>query len=266
MIRRLFALVVLVALVGAGLYVWKLRPAGLPASVTAVGDSLEDVRIAASVKTALGLAKDLEDLSIDVSVSSGEVRLRGKVPSEELRKRAERTASAVPDVRSVVNSLEVAATGGAPKAVGRSLGESLDDHALEVRVKLALSLRKELSGTDISVRAFRRRITLAGEVARADQRSLAAQVTSETAGVESVENTLRLRGPGASDPGGAREAAERAVRENVNLASYHLTVVDAGGRLRLEGRVRTGAERDLAGLLATSAAGTAVENFLQLGD
>ncbi len=265
MIRRLFALVVLLALVGAGIYVWKLRPAGLPSSITAVGDSLDDVRIAASVKTAIGLSKDLENLPIEVSVSGGVVRLRGKVPSEELRKRAERTASAVPDVKEVANGLEVAAV-GPPKAVGRSLGESLDDRALEVRVKLALSLRRELSGTDISVRAFRKRVTLTGEVGSREQRSLAALVVGETAGVESVEDSLRLRGPGASDPAGAREAAERAVRENANLAGYRLTVESVGDRLVLKGRVRTGAERDLAGLLASSAAGTPVENALQLRD
>jgi osmotically-inducible protein OsmY len=264
MIRRFFAFVVLLLLVGAGLYVWKLRPAGLPASISAVGDSLDDVRIAASVKTALGLVRDLEGLPIEVSVSAGEVRLRGAVPNDEAKRQAGATAEAVPGVTAVMNALQVGGTAPA-KPVGRSLGESLDDHALEVRVKLALSLRKELDGVDISVRAFRRRVSLAGEVARTEQRALAETVVGETAGVESVENGLRLRGPGASRLSDARAAAERAVNANSNLAAYHLTVVEKGHRLALEGRVRTGAERDLAGLLASSAAGVEVENSLQLG-
>lgn len=263
MIRRLFALVVLVVLVGAGLYIWKVRPVALPSSVSAVGDTLDDVRIAASVKTALSLSKDLEAYPIEVSVSAGDVRLTGRVPSEELRQRATLTAEAVPDVRRVTNRLEVAAL-AAPKAVGRSMGESLDDRALEVRVKLALSLRRELSGTDISARAYRRRVTLAGEVSKREQRALAERVVSETAGVASVENSLRLRGPGASNLGDAGAAAEKAVRDNANLAAYHLSVTEDDGGLTLRGQVKTGAERDLAELLASSAAGTRVENRLTI--
>jgi hyperosmotically inducible protein len=260
MIRRFFALVVLLLLVGTGLYVWKLRPL----SMGAVGDSLEDVRIGASVKAALGLAKDLEGLAIEVSVSSGEVRLRGRVPHTDLRRKAVATAEAVPDVRRVIDSLEV---GGEKQRMpaGRSLGESLDDQALELSVKLALSLRRELAGTGISVRAFRRRVTLSGEVASAAQRELAAAVATGTSGVQSVDNALRLRVPGASNVPDARRAAEAAVRTNANLAAYRLTVDERDGRLVLSGRVQTGAERDLAGLLASSAAGAPVENFLQLG-
>jgi hyperosmotically inducible periplasmic protein len=258
-IRRLFALIVLLLLVGAGLYVWKLRPD----SIGAVGDSLGDVRMAASVKAALGLAKDLDGLAIDVSVSSGEVRLRGRVPSELHRRRAVGTAEAVPDVRRVIDDIEVD-TKVEAKAPGRSIGESLDDQALEVSVKLALSLRKELSGADISVRSFRRRVTLSGEVANAAQRELAATVVAGTSGVSSVDNTLRLRGPGAPNVADAQAAAEAALGANANLAIYRLRVRQDGGRLVLEGRVRSGAERDLAGLLASSAAGRPVENFLQL--
>ena len=100
MLRRLFALVVLLAIVGAGLYLWSLRHAGgatLGASARelgsdarglgaqakdklgAVGQSIEDAKIAASVKAVLSLNRNLHPYSIEVASENGVVTLRGRV-------------------------------------------------------------------------------------------------------------------------------------------------------------------------------------------
>jgi hypothetical protein len=60
------------------------------------------------------------------------------------------------------------------------------------------------------------------------------------------------------------EAAERALAANANLARYRLRAELREGRLRLQGEVQSGAERDLAGLLAASASGLAVDNEIRL--
>ena len=46
---------------------------------------------------------------------------------------------------------------------------------------------------------------------------------------------------------------------------YDLKVQQQGGRLVLTGRVRTGAERDLAGALAQQAASVPVDNAVEVG-
>ena len=108
-------------------------------------------------------------------------------------------------------------------------------------------------------------MTLSGEVSTDKQRSLAVDVARHTAGVAGVVDQIRVRGDGARPPAAGperRAAVERALAGNPNLARYLLTVDIRDGFVVLKGRVRSGAERDLAGLLARDAAGGAVENAI----
>ena len=90
-----------------------------------------------------------------------------------------------------------------------------------------------------------------------------------------VKDSLQVAGSSAAAPpgtaapaplGAGAPAADRARRAqaalgaNANLAVYVLKVQEQGGRLVLTGRVRTGAEKDLAGVVARDAAGAAVDN------
>jgi osmotically-inducible protein OsmY len=268
LLRRLFTLVVLLALLAAGLYYLKLLPAGLvPKDLGLFGQRLEETRLTASVKAALRLNRLTRDGRVDVSSEEGVVTLRGEVGSGEAAEAAARVAGAVPDVKQVVSHLKVVAS-PPPGAEGRSLGESLDDRALEVEVRLALSLRRELRFSDIEVRAFRRQVTLAGEVGSDVARQVAVQTTRETAGVAGLKDDLRVGGSSSRPsppPGGPdADAVRKALRTNPSLGEYGIEVATEGGRLVLRGQVRTRAERDLAGLLARDAAGGPVENALQI--
>ena len=265
MLKRLFALVVLLALVAVALHQAGMLPPGLfSGDLGAVGEKLEDAKVTGSVKAALRLNRVTRHARIDVASEDGVVTLRGQAPAEAAREAAARLAGAVPGVRQVVSHLTIVPSLPAPE--GRSLGESLDDRALEVEVRLALSLRRELAGSDVAVKSFRRAVTLTGEVPSEAARQVAVETARETAGVVRVEDELRRAAVAAGDrpAGKGRGAAERALRENLHLARYPLEVVEEGGRLVLRGRVATGAEKDLAGLLARDAAGGPVENALQI--
>lgn len=268
MLRRLFTLVVLLALVAAGLYYLKLLPAGLlPKDLGIFGQRLGEAKLTAAVKAALRLNRLTRDGRVEVSSEEGVVTLRGEVGSGEAAEAAARVTGAVPDVRQVVSHLKVVAS-PPPGPEGRSLGENFDDHALEVEVRLALSLRRELRGSDIEVRAFRRQVTLAGEVGSDVVRQVAVQTARETAGVAGVKDDLRVGGSSSrpSPPGGGpnADAARRALRTHPSLGEYGIEVANEEGRLVLRGQVRTRAEKDLAGLLARDAAGGPVENALQI--
>jgi osmotically-inducible protein OsmY len=255
-------------LLAAGLYYWKLR------GVTAEGieQALRDTATTGRVKAALGLNRRLQPYSFGVSTEGGVVTLRGEVPREELKLAAVQVVEAVPEVRQVVNHVRVS-PGLAASPAGRTMGESLDDRALELKLRLALSLRRELAGTDISVRCFRRQVTLSGQVQTPEQRRIALEVTRDTDVVEEVADDLRVAAPpappptpapAATPPAQARRAAERALARNPHLRRYGLKVQERAGRLVLRGRVRTGAERDLAGRVAREAAGGPVENALHV--
>lgn len=265
MLRRLFALMILLALLGAALYYSRLLPRSfLRGGLGPVAQRLEEAKVTGAVKAALRLNRFTNDGAIDVSSEDGVVTLRGEVGSDEARQAADQVAAAVPEVRQVVSHLKVVTLPAQP-AEGRSLGESLDDRALEVGVRLALSLRRELRGSDIEVRAFRRQVTLAGQVGSDAAHRVAVETARDTAGVIGVTDEIRPPGPPSGrSPGARRDAAERAVAANPHLARYSIRVAEEDGRLVLHGRVRTGAEKDLAGVLAREAARGPIENALQI--
>jgi len=224
MLRRLFALVVLVLICGVAVYAWNKEHAGrAPAPLGAAANDLErgartlgaeakeklgevgqeigDAKLAVSVKTALRFNRHLRPYRIEASADQGAVTLRGQVDREDMRARAGEVTAAVPDVKSVVNQVQVVPGVAlpAPDAAERTLGEQLDDHALEVKVKIALSLNKGLKGSDLTVTAYRRQVILGGAVATPSQRDLALQTARDTAPPDSVVDRITIRGASASE-------------------------------------------------------------------
>ena len=262
MLSRLFALLVLVVLIGGGLYYWRLGTAGLPApqSLDELGTRIQDVTITGSVKAALALNRKLAPYEIDVEAAEGTVTLLGTVPTGDLRELAGSVAGAVPDVRAVANALRVAGDSATPSDSERTLGENLDDQKLAVQVRLAFSLNRGLKGTEIDVESFRREVTLSGTVDRPEQRPLAVGIARDVPDVSSVRDRIRLRG---EDEPGPAERARRAIAASPHLEAGAIEVREDGGHLVLTGRVDTGAERELAGLLARDAADRPVDNRLE---
>jgi osmotically-inducible protein OsmY len=283
-VRRLIALLILIAIGVVAYRYWKAHPGSLPSASNQtlhevgdkigevgekVGEKLQGAKLTGSVKAALELNRTLKAYPIEVSSDNGVVLLKGEVPNEELRAQAGRLAEGVPDVAQVRNELRVN-PGVATAAPGgeRTLGENFDDRALEAKVRLALSLSKDLKGTAIDVKSYRREVTLKGSVPGAAQKQLAVQTARETTDVLAVRDELTVGGApapgaGAGAPAGTAGAAQRAreaLRGHGSLAGYALDVREEGGQLVVSGSVRTPAERDLAGLVAKDAAGVAVVN------
>jgi hyperosmotically inducible periplasmic protein len=276
--RRLLALLVLLVLAGVAVYYWKYRPAGATPqqALSALGDKLRGAKTAGEIKAALELNRNLKPYPIDVDVSGdGVVALKGELPREDFRAEAQRVAAAVPGVRVVRNEIRINPALPPPPEGDRTLGENFDDKALEAKVKLAFSLNKGLDGTHLSVRAYRREVTVGGTVDTPEQHQLAVKLAAETTDVIKVNDEVQLRGqaaastasppfaPGAA-PGDRAQAAKRALAANPSLAPYDIQVREEAGRLVLSGRVRTAAEKDLAGLVARDATGAQVENILEV--
>jgi hyperosmotically inducible protein len=285
---RLLALIVLIGLVVAGLYYWQRTDTSARTVATdslgdvgdrigqvgqTVGDRLRDGKVTAQVKAALELSRTLRPYSLEVSTDHEVVVLRGEVPTEDLRQAAERVAAGVPDVKQVRNEIS---TGGNPAPVegGRSVGESFDDRALEAKVSTAFSLNRAMAGSDVKVSAFKRDVTLTGTVTSEEQKQLALALAQDTAGVNSVRDQISggssAAAPAADAASGAASlsdrarAAQAALASNPSLAGYGLTVREERGRLLLAGRVRTAAEKDLAGLLARDAAALTIDNSVTI--
>jgi hyperosmotically inducible periplasmic protein len=196
MIRRLFGLIVLLALAAGGLYYYKARGFGAkaPRSLQALQGELKDTALTGAVKTAFELNRTLKPLPIHVSTEGDVVTLRGDVPSEEAKAAAERVAAAVPEVRQVVNHMEVKGGPGESPRAERTVSETVDDQALEVQVRLAMSLNRDLKGQDIKVDVFKRTVTVSGGLAKEAQRATAIEIARETPGVSGVTDRIRVIG------------------------------------------------------------------------
>jgi osmotically-inducible protein OsmY len=107
---------------------------------------------------------------------------------------AERVAAAVPNVRQVVNHLQVAGAPAESPRPERTVSETVDDEALEVQVRLALSLNRDLKDKNVKVDVFKRAVTLSGDVDKAPQRTSAVEIARETPGVSGVTDRIRVIG------------------------------------------------------------------------
>jgi hyperosmotically inducible periplasmic protein len=297
-LKRLLALLILAALVWVGYqYYWKTGTSPVSQgqvdsardsarqTMDAVGDKLRSTKTTGSVKAAFELNRSLSPYPIDISADGDAVVLRGDVPNEETRALAGKVAASVPDVAQVRNELRVSGVPAAAPAGGdRSIGENVDDRAIETKVRLAFSLNRELKGTNISVTSYRKAVTLAGDVGSEGQHQTALLVARDAPGVASVTDQIRVSGgagtvpaPGpaispvnppapvaATGQAQAAQAAERALAQSATLSAYGLKVSENNGRLVLTGSVRTAAEKELAGLTARDAARTTVDNAIEI--
>lgn len=189
--RFVFAGVVLVVFAGGAYYYLRLHPEKAPwkGGVASVQKKVESAKLEAEVKAALSLREALKNLNIDVGAEKDVITLRGRVPSDEVVRTVEGIASAVPGVRQVVTFLEVDRTAGAPPigSDDRSIGERVDDQALELKVRAAFKLDKDLAGAGFEVTSIRRALQISSSTATAPQRTRALAVARSVEGVASAE-------------------------------------------------------------------------------
>ena len=256
MFRGLFYLAVILA------FVWGAYSYYENKELPFVGGSLDDAATLASVKTAFALHRVLAERPISVRTRQGVATLSGEVGSDAEMDEAEDIAASVPGIEQIenllaVNSALIDENVDSPDEhdevdARRSLGQRLDDVSLAARVRAALSLHKDLKTLNISVSARDGVVSLDGAVETPEQAEAAERRAVGVAGVDGVENRLGLDGH-------IEQIAERITEEliaNANLGAYNLRATVNNGSIILKGRVETGAERELAELLAHQIAGS----------
>jgi osmotically-inducible protein OsmY len=189
--RLIAGVVVLAVVAGAAYYYVQLHPEKAPwrDGASAVKDKMATVALSTEVKAALSLRESLKNLDLSVAAEKDVVTLRGKVPSAEVSKTVEGVAASVPGVRQVVNFLEIDRTAGALSegADNRSIGEKVDDEALELKIRAAFKLDKELSSMSFEVKSIRRVVRITSSTATAAQKTRALEVARSVEGVASVD-------------------------------------------------------------------------------
>lgn len=258
--RALFYVVVLFGLAWGAFRVYDTG------EIPLLGQQLEDAKTLAAVKTALSLHGSLAARPISIRARDGVVTLTGEVGSEAERAEAEALVASVEGVDSVENLIAITpALGETSSGSGLSLGQRLDDTALAAKIKAAFALHRDLNDLNIKVDTHQGAVVLEGRVETAEQSKMARRWAERVEGVKSVENRLRLPGDAGPESVFAVRIQE-VLSRNPHLGKYDLRVRErADETLMLEGEVSTGAERQLAELLAREAAeGEQIQNDIRV--
>jgi hyperosmotically inducible protein len=157
-----------------------------------VQEAVEDAAVAASVKAAYALNRDLAYRAIRVEARSGNVILRGAVGTESEKSAAASIAESVEGVRTVENLLEIQPSLTSQSPSSRSLGETLDDAALAAKVRTALRLDKETRPLRLEVSARGGAVVVGGSVPSESLRTRVLERVASVSGVETVDDRMRL--------------------------------------------------------------------------
>lgn len=175
--RAVVALLVAVAL-----------PLALPAFAQKTpGEHIDDSVIATSTKGALTMVAPNVASAINVEVSKGRVQLVGFLDTEKQKADALAAAKKVNGQTEVINGIVV-------MPGTRSLGTTVDDQAIQTKVKAAVSQAEGWDkGLSINTECKNGEILLGGFVATPAQRDAAGKAAAAVPGVKKVHNFLTVK-------------------------------------------------------------------------
>lgn len=254
-IRWLAALVLMLAAgVGVLAYADRLPLRDIGKTLSTVRDNSLDAALEAKVRGALALSRRVSGLKVDVEARSGLVTLAGRVPTQEARSIIEAIVGDTPGVAGVENRLVVDPRAAA-SGYEQTLLQRIDD--LETQVALQERLRREplLAGANLKVDVERGVVVLRGWVESDLERDGAQKIAQAAVGAEHVRNELQTLSPA----GGSEDRLARRVEfELYSSRAFDLARIQIrsqAGKVRLEGSVRSEAERLLAARLAEAVPG-----------
>jgi osmotically-inducible protein OsmY len=254
--NRTFAIAVLslVACLGLLAYARGMDLREIGKKISSVRDTSLDVALKSKVQSALALSRRTAGMKIDVDARSGVVTLRGRVPTHEARAIVEAIVTDTPGVEEVHDEVAVD-----PQATATGYEQTLIERIgdLETQVALQERLRREplLAGAHVRVDIEHGMVVLRGW-AETDLESAGAQNIAEAAvGADHVRNEIDTVG-GRS--GGDDRLARRVEFELYATRAFDLSQIQIrseAGKVKMDGAVRSEAERLLAGRLAEGVPG-----------
>lgn len=161
--------------------------------------AVNDAWIDGTLEAVYALNRHLSAFAIDTEVDGGIVHLTGNVSHDIDRDLAGELAKNVEGVVKVDNGLVVVPD--ARKALedipaegaNRSFGTWINDATTTASVKSRLLANPNTGGLQIDVDTRGDQVTLTGEVASAQEKSLAEQIALSTGDVKSIRNQLIVR-------------------------------------------------------------------------
>ena len=196
----------------------------LAASYPATADRVTDSSITSWVNEALRHDPLVPASEISVRTQQGVVTLSGPVDSLATKHRVDRQASKIRGVREVVNELTVAPS-------------PLSDADIVYAVRRRILNNATIVSQRIAVTSVDGNVTIQGEVANWSEAEEAALLASAVAGVKNVKNELATRYTATRSDQEIENDAVAALRRDVYLTGFPITVGVEDGVVSLTGSV-----------------------------
>ena len=175
--------------------------AGLVMAATLSACTSSNAGLTSKVKTKLAADPVVQAHQIDVDTNNGVVTLTGTIESQEAKDRALMLAKETKGVREVRDMIEVRPTtagnmppsGDAPNPEpDRSVGTTIDDAGITMKVKAKLLDDPDVKGLKIDVDTREGVVYLTGSVTNNHARDQAIKIAKETEGVRDVQANLEV--------------------------------------------------------------------------
>jgi len=248
----------------------------------AMSQDLTSARQESQIWTTYSLSPYLRANDLQVSVNEGTATLTGTVEEDVDKQLAKQIALGVGGIEKVDNQIKVDADYVSPSRLSdeRSFGEVVDDATITATVKSKLLWSKNTDGLDMDVDTRMGTVTLSGSADNGASKELAGRMAENTRGVVAVDNQLVVdKAKPASKDGD--EAAEHDTSEAIadtwittkvkstymyssNVENDDISVSTENGNVTLNGKVSSGAERELAIELAQNIRGVKSVNATAL--
>jgi osmotically-inducible protein OsmY len=151
----------------------------------------KDAWIQGKIETVYTLNRHLSAYKIDTNVTQGAVHLTGKVESDIDKDLAAELAKGIDGVVSVDNDLVIEAKSRqTASTTERPFSVWVDDATTTAAVKSKLLANPNTKGLQVDVDTRGDVVTLSGEVASAEEKQLAEELTRNTGDVKDVKNQL----------------------------------------------------------------------------
>lgn len=169
-----------------------LYPSGRAFAIDKSVLSVEDARREGQISASYALNPYLRANDLQVAVRDGQAVLQCKVDEKVAKELAGEIAMQVPGVTKIDNQIVVEAD-YKPNYKASSFGSKVDDASITTAIHSKLQWTKEVDsvGTDVSTKNGR--VTLSGSADSQAAKDLAGQLSSNTRGVSSVTNNLKIR-------------------------------------------------------------------------
>ncbi|HET9473648.1 MAG TPA: BON domain-containing protein [Steroidobacteraceae bacterium] len=216
--------------------------------------------------TTFALSPHLSANDIKVSVREGKATLTGHVADDVNKDLAKQIALGVNGISAVDNNIEVDANYMPPaQSAERGFGEMVEDANITATVKSKMLWSRYVEGIKANVHTTRGKVTLSGTADSAEARDFAEKLATNTDGVYSVDNQLKI---GSEKSGGiartmGTDIADGWITTKVkstfmyssNVDGSDLAVSTNGGVVKLSGKADSAAERSAAIELAGNVRG-----------